>query len=229
MSSSTHEYLVPFVDDYDLPIAQRKGVPKCPYHPIENHVAYGKLLSSYKAFVSNLDNVQIPKTVQEALKVPAWKQVVEEEIWALESNGMWILIELPHGKKPVGCKWIFTVKYKVNGSIERFKAKLVAKGFTQSYGIDYQETFVPVAKLNTVQVLLSLAVNQYWPLHQLDVKNAFLNGDLEEEVYMEVPLGLENPSNCRMVCKLKKSLYGLKQSPHAWFERFAKAVITRYS
>ena len=127
--SSTHEYLVPFVDDSDLPIAQRKGVRECTDHPIEKYVAYGKLLSSYRAFVSYLDNVQIPKTVQEALTVLAWKRAVEVEIRALESNSTWILTELPHRKKPVGCKWIFTVKYKVDGSIERFKARLVAKGF----------------------------------------------------------------------------------------------------
>ena len=193
--SSTHEYLVTFVDNSNIPIAQRKGVRECTNHPIEKYVAYGKLMSSYRAFVSNLDNVQIPKTVQEALKVPAWKQAMEEEIRALESNGTWILTELPNEKKLMGCKWIFTVKYKANGSIERFKVRLVAKGFTQSYEIDYQETFAPVAKFNTVRVLLSLAVNHDWPLHRLDVKNAFLNRDLEEEVYMEVPPGLENPSN----------------------------------
>ncbi|KAL2542955.1 cysteine-rich RLK (RECEPTOR-like protein kinase) 8 [Abeliophyllum distichum] len=137
-----------------------------------------------------------------------------------------IYTELPHGKKPVGCKWIFTIIYKADKSIERFKARLVAKGFTQSHGIDYHETFAPVAKLNKVRILLSLAVNQDWPLHQLDVKNAFLNGNFKEEVYMEILAGLENPSNSRIVCKLKKLLYGLKQSPHVWFDRFAKAVIT---
>lgn len=114
--------------------------------------------------------MQIPNSIQEAFKIPAWKQAVMEEIKALESNGTWILTELPQGKKPVGCKWIFTVKYKADGSIERFIARLVAKGFTQSYGIDYPENFAPVAKLNTVRVLLSVAVNQDWPLHQLDVK-----------------------------------------------------------
>jgi hypothetical protein len=100
----------------------------------------------------------------------------------------------------------------------------VAKGFTQSYGIDYQETFAPVAKLNTVRILLSLASNLDWPLYQMDVKNAFLNGDLEEEVYMDIPPGFETSENANKVCKLKKSLYGLKQSPRAWFDRFTKVV-----
>jgi len=131
---------------------------------------------------------------------------------------------LPLGKRPVGCKWIFTIKHNADGSVNRFEARLVAKGFTQSYGIDYQETFAPVAKLNTIRVLLSLASNLDWPLYQLDVKNAFLNGDLEEEVYMEIPPGFDTPATTNKVCKLKKSLYGLKQSPRAWFDKFTKAV-----
>lgn len=107
--------------------------------------------------------------------------------------------------------------------MDRYKARLVAKGYTQTYGIDYQETFAPVAKLNTVGVILSLTSNLDWPLHQLDIKNAFLNGDLEE-VYMEIPPGLENKANANKVCRLKKSLYGLKQSPRAWFDRFTRAI-----
>uniref|UniRef100_A0A803QI12 Uncharacterized protein n=1 Tax=Cannabis sativa TaxID=3483 RepID=A0A803QI12_CANSA len=150
---------------------------------------------------------------------------MKNEISALMKNNTWTITILPPGKRSVGCKWVFTVKYKADGSVERFKARLVAKGFTQTYGIDYQETFAPVAKLNTVRVLLSLAANKDWPLHQLDVKNAFLNGDLEEEVYMDIPPGFENSSNQNKVCKLKKSLYGLKQSPRAWFGRFTKAII----
>ncbi|RVW26375.1 Retrovirus-related Pol polyprotein from transposon TNT 1-94 [Vitis vinifera] len=160
----------------------------------------------------------------EAFKYPKWKAVVDEEVQALEKNGTWEITDLPRGKKPVGCKWIFTVKYKADGNVDRYKAQLVAKGFTQSYGIDYQETFAPVAKLNTVHVLLSLAANLDWSLHQLDVKNAFLNGDLEEEVYMDIPAGLETTSNFNKVYRLRKSLYGLKQSPRAWFERFTKVV-----
>ncbi|RVW39495.1 Retrovirus-related Pol polyprotein from transposon RE1, partial [Vitis vinifera] len=111
-----------------------------------------------------------------------------------------------------------------DGSINRFKARLVAKGFTQSYDIDYEETFAPVAKLNSIKVLLSVAVNLDWNLHQLDVKNAFLNGELEEEVYMKIPPSMETPENSGKVCKLRKSLYGLKQSPRAWFDRLTRVV-----
>ncbi|XP_062090436.1 retrovirus-related Pol polyprotein from transposon RE1 isoform X1 [Humulus lupulus] len=209
----------------DLPIALRKGVRACTQHPIGNFVSYKILSPSYQAFVSTLDSVQIPRTIQEALTDPSWKKAIQDEVNALVKNGTWEITKLPTGKKPVGCKWVFTIKHKADGSIERLKARLVAKGFTQSYGIDYQETFAPVAKLNTIRVLLSLAANQDWPLHQLDVKNAFLNGDLEEEVYMDIPPGFENSSNHDKVCRLKKSLYGLKQSPRAWFGKFTKSII----
>lgn len=100
----------------------------------------------------------------------------------------------------------------------------MAKGFTQTYGVDYWETFSPVAKLNTVRVLLSLAANLDWPLHQLDMKNAFLHGDLDEEVYMDIPLGYTGSSETKVVCKLEHALYGLKQSPRAWFGRFSSAM-----
>ncbi|RVW37266.1 Retrovirus-related Pol polyprotein from transposon TNT 1-94 [Vitis vinifera] len=173
---------------------------------------------------SDITEIQVPQNIQEAFKYPKWKAVVDEEVRELEKNGTWEITDLPRGKKPVGCKWIFTIKYKADGNVDRYKARLVAKGFTQSYGIDYQETFAPVAKLNTVRVLLSLAANLDWSLHQLDVKNVFLNGDLEEEVYMDILAGLETTSNFNKVCRLRKSLYGLKQSPRAWFERFTKVV-----
>ncbi|RVW34193.1 Retrovirus-related Pol polyprotein from transposon RE1 [Vitis vinifera] len=123
-----------------------------------------------------------------------------------------------------GCKWIFNAQYKPDGSIDRYKARLVAKGFTQTYGLNYQETFALVAKLNTVHVLLPLAINCDCPLYQLDVKNAFLNGDLEYEVHMEIPPKFETSSNYNKVCKLQKSLYGLNQSPKAWFDKFMKVV-----
>ncbi|RVW80368.1 Retrovirus-related Pol polyprotein from transposon TNT 1-94 [Vitis vinifera] len=177
-------------DILNMPIAWRKGVRSCTQHPIGNFISYDKLSPTFRAFTSSITDIQVPQNIQEAFKYPKWKAAVDEEVRALEKNGTWEITDLPRGKKPVGCKWIFTVKYKADGNVDRYKARLVAKGFTQSYGIDYQETFAPVAKLNTVRVLLSLAANLDWSLHQLDVKNAFLNGDLEEEVYMDIPADL---------------------------------------
>lgn len=110
-----------------------------------------------------------------------------EEMEALLKNETWILVPLPKGKKMVGCKWVFSIKHKADGSIERYKARLVAKGHTQTYNIDYQESFSPVANLNIIRVVLSLAANLDWPLHQFDVKNAFLHSDRKEEVCMNVP------------------------------------------
>ena len=209
--------------DLEIPIALRKSVRTCTKHPMSNFVSYKNLSSSLVAFTSQLSNVEIPKNVQEALKVPKWKEAVLEEMKALEKNNTWSVMTLPAGKTVVGCKWVFSVKYNSDGSLERYKARLVAKGFTQTYGVDYSETFAPVAKMNIVRVLLSIAVNQDWPLQQLDVKNVFLNGDLEEEVYMDSPPGFEEKFGSK-VCKLKKSLYGLKQSPRAWFEKFTQSV-----
>lgn len=143
---------------------------------------------------------------------------------ALLKNQTWTLVSLPKGKEAVGCKWVFSIKHKADGSIERYKARLVAKGYTQIYGIDCQETFSAVAKLNTVRVILSLVANLDWPLHQFNVNNAFLRGDLEEEVYMDMPLGYTMSSTTEVVCKLQRALYWLKQSPRAWFGRFNQAM-----
>ncbi|CAL2227071.1 unnamed protein product [Prunus armeniaca] len=217
---------------YQLLFRQNRGKPPNRYspeigktskYPIANHVSTEKLSKPLKAFVHQLSAIHIPTKVSEALKDTKWVQAIKEEMKALEKNQTWTLETIPRGKKTIGCRWVFTIKHNADGSIERYKARLVAKGYTQTYGIDYEETFAPVAKLNTVRVLLSLAANLDWPLHQFDVKNAFLHGELTEEVYMDIPPGY-NTIQTETVCRLRKALYELKQSPRAWFGRFTMTM-----
>ncbi|RVW39621.1 Retrovirus-related Pol polyprotein from transposon TNT 1-94 [Vitis vinifera] len=165
-------------DDHEAHVTSPSAVPENPTP--ENDP---------ETFEHNISGCHVPTRVEEALGDPKWTQAIKDEMEALMKNKTWNLVPLPEGKKTVGFKWVFSIKHKANGSIERFKARLVAKGYTQTYGIDYQDTFSPVAKLNTVRVLISLAANLNWPLHQFDVKNAFLHGGFEEEVYMDIPLG----------------------------------------
>ena len=194
--TKTHIQVQPIIPDQDQPIAVRKGVRKCTEHPISNFISFERLSPSHRAFVSELMNqIPVPQTVQEALRDENWRKAMGEEMLALEKNKTWDVVELPRGKQPVGCKWVFTVKYKADGSLERYKARLVAKGYTQTYGVDYQETFAPVAKMNTVRILLSLAAIFGWSLQQFDVKNAFLHGDLSEEIYMSPPPGVYEGSS----------------------------------
>lgn len=120
---------------------------------------------------------------------PKWRDAMRHEIEALQANNTWTLMPLPPHKRPIGCKWVFKIKLTPEGTVERYKARLMAKGYSQIEGIDYRETFAPVAKLVTVRLLLSVAALQGWFLHQLDVNNAFLHGDLTEEVYMSLPPG----------------------------------------
>jgi hypothetical protein len=149
--------------------------------------------------------------VQDALFDSGWRQAMELEMKALPQNGMWELVPLPPAKKTVGCKWVYIVKFNPGGSVELLKARLVAKVYTQTYGIDYDETFSQVAKISSVNILISLAANLNWPLFQLDAKNAFLLGDLHEEVYMEQPPRFVAQGGYQsFVCILKKALYGLK-------------------
>jgi hypothetical protein len=129
------------------------------------------------------------------------------------------LTELPKHKNPIGCKWIYKPKFKSDGSIDKYKARLVAKGYSQIEGIDYVETFAPVAKLSTIRLLISLATKYHWKLDQLDVKSGFLNGELKEEVYLTQPKGFVEQGKEHLVCKLNKALYGLKEAPRSWYEK----------
>ncbi|CAH9068461.1 unnamed protein product, partial [Cuscuta epithymum] len=145
-----------------------------------------------------------------------WRAAMQTEIRALENNQTWVLESLPAGKKARGCKWVYKIKHRSDGTIERLKARLVVFGNHQEEGIDYTETFASVAKMVTVRTFLAVAAAKNWELHQMDVHNAFLHGDMNEEVYMKPPPGFY-PTQPGVVCRLKKSLYGLQQAP-----RFAK-------
>ncbi|KAJ9672101.1 hypothetical protein PVL29_025662 [Vitis rotundifolia] len=209
----------------DLPIAVRKGIRSTRNpHPIYNFLSYHRLSSPYSAFVSAISSVSLPKSTHEALSHPGWRQAMVDEMAALHSNGTWDLVVLPSGKSTVGCRWVYAVKVGPDGQVDRLKARLVAKGYTQVYGSDYGDTFSPVAKIASVRLLLSMAAMCSWPLYQLDIKNAFLHGDLAEEVYMEQPPGFVAQGESGLVCRLRRSLYGLKQSPRAWFGRFSSVV-----
>ncbi|RVX07439.1 Retrovirus-related Pol polyprotein from transposon RE2 [Vitis vinifera] len=173
---------------------------------------------------SAISSVSLSKSTHEALSHPGWRQAMVDEMAALHSNGTWDLVVLPSGKSTVGYRWVYAVKVGPDGQVDRLKARLVAKGYTQVYGSDYGDTFSPVAKIASVRLLLSMAAMCSWPLYQLDIKNVFLHGDLAEEVYMEQPPGFVAQGEFGLVCRLRRSPYGLKQSPRAWFGRFSSVV-----
>ena len=176
-----------------------------------------------------LDEVQIeePTGIEEALKDQEWKEAADSEYQSLMENETWKLVKLPTGRKPVGCKWIFKTKCTSDGKVERYKARLVTKGYTQKPGEDYDETFSPVVRYSSIRTLLAFAVQNGMIIHQMDVVTAFLNGTLDEDIYMEQPPGYIKKGEEHLVCKLKRSLYGLKQSSRCWntvFKQYMESI-----
>ena len=164
-----------------------------------------------------------PQSMEEALASglsKEWKQAADAEYKSLMDNQTWDLVELPKGRKTIGSKWVFEVKHDCDGKVERLKARLVAKGYAQQHGIDYDETFSPVVKFSSVRALIAFAVQNGMLLHQMDVVTAFLNCTLEEDIFMQQTDGYVKEGSVHLVCKLKKSLYGLKQSPRCWNKAF---------
>ena len=175
----------------------------------------------------HLSEVDEPSTIQEAKSsdhAAEWKVATDAEYNSLIENKTWKLVELPPGRKAIGCKWVFKLKHDVDGRVERFKARLVAKGYAQKYGIDYDEIFSPVVRFSSIRLLLAFAVQHDFLIHQMDVETAFLNGKLDEEIYMQQPEGYVKPGEEHLACKLEKSLYGLKQSSRCWNKAFKESV-----
>ncbi|KAI5328618.1 hypothetical protein L3X38_028015 [Prunus dulcis] len=160
-----------------------------------------------------------PETFEEAVKDKAWQKAMENEIEMIEKNKTWELVDRPTDKPVISVKWIYKTKLNLDGTIQKNKARLVAKGYSQKLGIDFNETFAPVARLDTIRTLVALAAQKGWKLFQLDVKSAFLNEVLHEEVYVDQPPGFMIKNKEDRVYRLKKALYGLKQASRAGFQR----------
>jgi hypothetical protein len=171
-----------------------------------------------------LTEVDEPNNYQEAAGSDDWRGAMDSEIQSINKNKTWNLVKLPAGHKPIGIKWVFKLKRNAEGKIVKHKARLVAKGYVQKHGIDYEEVFAPVARLDTVRMLLAMAANWGWEVHHLDVITAFLNGDLEEDVYVSQPDGYVVKGKEQMVYKLSEALYGLKQAPRAWNVKLDKSL-----
>ena len=149
---------------------------------------------------------------------------MRSEMDSMSENQVWTLVEPPQGVKPIGCKWVFKKKTDMDGNVQTYKGRLVAKGFRQIHGVDYDETFSPVAMFKSIRILLAVAAFHDYEIWQMDVKTAFLNGKLEEDVYMTQPEGFVAPENAGKVCKLQRSIYGLKQASRSWNLHFNDAI-----
>jgi hypothetical protein len=153
-----------------------------------------------------------------------WLEAMEDEMKLMSSNDVWDLVEIPKGAKTVGCKWVYKIKRDSRGNIEKYKARLVAKGYTQIEGEDYNETLSPVSCKDSFRIIMALVAHFDLELHQMDVKTTFLNGDLEENVYMKQPKGFVVNGKEHVGCRLKKSIYGLKQASRQWNLKFDDTI-----
>lgn len=206
----------------DVPVTlRRSNRERRPVERYDASVAHYSL--NAETFIQN-DPVSI-SGAQQRHDWNNWKDAIDAEYKALTKNGTWILCDLPPGRNPISCKWTFKLKRKANGDVDKYKARLVARGFTQEKGFDYSETYSPTAKLTTFRVLMATANHFGYYIGQMDVNSAFLNGELKEEIYMQQPEGFIKDKS--KVCKLIKSLYGLKQASRVWYQRFDEFIIRK--
>ncbi|GJU20580.1 putative RNA-directed DNA polymerase [Tanacetum coccineum] len=204
-------------DDISLPIRRTSSRVSKPSQDPQFY--YGFHIEEDKISDSTLIDLNEPANYKEAMACPEaakWKEAMKSEIQSMYDNQVWNLVDTTPGLKIVGCKWIFKKKTDMDGKVNTYKARLVAKGYTQTHRIDYEETFSPVAKIKSIRIMLAIAAFHDYEIWQMDVKTAFLNGKLTEDVFMAQPEGFENAKYPKRVCKLQKAIYGLKQASRSW-------------
>ncbi|CAL1357723.1 unnamed protein product [Linum trigynum] len=187
----------------------------------------GNLKPKPRTYISHLPIDDTPSTVAQALKNPLWRSAMADEVTAQLRNHTWDLVPPPLGCNILTNKWVYRTKVHPDGTLDRRRARLVARGFQQVPGLDFGQTYSLVLKPATLRLILGIAVSQAWPLHQIDIANAFLHGELQETVYMQQPPGFVDPDKPNHVCRLRKSIYGLRQAPRTWFHCLA-AALTRF-
>ena len=228
----------PVIEDSDSSIVQQspkrsiaKDKPKRNIKPPRRYIEEANIVAYALSVAEEIEGNAEPSTYSEAIvsdDCNRWITAMHDEMESLEKNHTWELVKLPKEKKPIRCKWIFKRKEGMSPSDEaRYKARLVAKGYSQIPGIDFNDVFSPVVKHSSIRTLLSIVAMHDYELEQMDVKTAFLHGELEEDIYMEQPEGFVVPGKENLVCRLKKSLYGLKQSPRQWYKRFDSFMLSQ--
>jgi len=241
-STSTSRIVVPLVDEPNNDQEEQINDPEVNNEPVveqpqeivlrrsQREKRYD-ISNDYVVYLQELENdLSIdndPVSFSEAMNsdnFDKWLDAMKDELKSMTQNCVWDLVELSEGCKIVGCKWVFKTKRDSHGNIERYKARLVAKGFTQNDDIDYKETFLPVSKKDSFIIIMALVAHYDLELHQMDVKTAFLNAYLEEDVYMDQPVRFIEEGKEHMVCKLKKSIYGLKQASRQWYLKFNDTI-----
>jgi len=193
--------------------------------PLQRLTYDGFVAQHYAYMVRVIQEVE-PTCFEQAVGNLKLDNAMDEKMATLDVNFTWELIALLKDKKTMGCKWVYKVKHNVDESVNKYKARLVAKGYAQTYGINYEETYNPVAKMTTIRAIIAMATTKGWSLHQMDVNNVFLHGDLQEKMYMEQPLDYVDQTYPNLVCRLKKALYGLKQAPKALSNKIGQYIVT---